>query len=217
MKTDLYQHVTDQIVASLEQGVRPWMKRWSAEHGAGRITRPLRANGIPYQGINVLVLWSDAVVKGYSAPIWMTFRQALELNAHVRKGERGSIVVYASTLTRTGTDAETGEESEQSIPFLKSYTVFNVEQVEGLPAHFHAIAEPRLDPMQRMERAEAFFASTRADIRHGGNRAWRYSRTPDLRGPLGENVEPYEGHLRVCDNQDTAAHKGPRSLRPHRG
>ena len=50
MKTDLYRQVTDQIVASLEQGVRPWMKPWNAEHAAGRITRPLRANGIPYQG-----------------------------------------------------------------------------------------------------------------------------------------------------------------------
>ena len=98
MKDDFYQRITDQIVLSLEQGVRPWMKPWNAEHAAGRITRPLRANGIAYQGINVLMLWSEAVVKGYSAPIWMTFRQALELNAHVRKGERGSTVVYASTI-----------------------------------------------------------------------------------------------------------------------
>jgi antirestriction protein ArdC len=92
----------------------------------------------------------------------MTFRQALELNAHVRKGERGSTV----------TDAETGEETEQNISFLKSYTVFNVEQTEGLAAHFHAIAEPRLDPVQRIERAESFFANTKADIRHGGNMAY---------------------------------------------
>jgi antirestriction protein ArdC len=179
MKTDLYSKVTGQIVLSLEQGVRPWMQPWSAEHAAGRITRPLRGNGIPYQGINVLVLWSEAVTKGYSAPIWMTFRQALELDAHVRKGERGSTVVYASTVTRTGTKpapvqtgAETGEETAETIPFLKSYTVFNVEQIEGLPAQFHAIAEPRLDPVQRIERAESFFAATRADIRHGGNMAY---------------------------------------------
>jgi antirestriction protein ArdC len=172
MKTDLYQSVIDRIVASLEQGVRPWTRPWSAEHAAGRITRPLRANGLAYQGINVLVLWGESVTKGYSAPIWMTFRQALELNAHVRKGERGSTIVYASKITRTGTDAETGEETEQAISFLKSYTVFNVEQIEGLPAHFHAIAEPRLDPVQRIERAEAFFASTKADIRHGGNMAY---------------------------------------------
>ncbi len=78
------------------------MKPWSAEHAAGRITRPLRANGIAYQGINVLVLWSEAVTKGYAAPIWMTFRQAVELGACVRKGEHGSTVVYASTFTRTG-------------------------------------------------------------------------------------------------------------------
>ena len=113
MKSDLYQRITDKIVSELEQGVRPWMKPWSAEHAAGRITRPLRANGIPYQGINVLVLWCEAITKGYSAPIWMTFRQALELNAHVRKGEHGSLVVYASTITRTETDDETGEETEQ--------------------------------------------------------------------------------------------------------
>jgi antirestriction protein ArdC len=172
MKTDLYKHVTDQIVASLEQGVRPWMKPWNAEHAAGRITRPLRANGLAYQGINVLVLWSEAVAKGYSAPIWMTFRQALELNAHVRKGERGSTIVYASTVTRSGTDKETGEDTQETIPFLKSYTVFNVEQIEGLPPHFHAIAEPRLDPVQRIERAEAFFANTKADIRNSGNMAY---------------------------------------------
>ena len=134
MKSDLYQSVTDRIVSSLEQGVRPWMQPWSAEHAAGRITRPLRANGVAYQGINVLVLWGEAITKGYSAPIWMTFRQALELNAHVRKGERGSTVVYASTITRSGTDETTGEETEQAIPFLKSYTVFNVEQIEDLPA-----------------------------------------------------------------------------------
>ena len=64
MKTDLYNKVTDQIIAALEQGVRPWMKPWSAEHAAGCITRPLRANGTPYQGINVLVLCGDAVSKG---------------------------------------------------------------------------------------------------------------------------------------------------------
>jgi antirestriction protein ArdC len=127
---------------------------------------------LAYQGINVLVLWSEAMSKGYSAPIWMTFRQALELNAHVRKGERGSTVVYASTITRSGTDEKTGEESEQSIPFLKSYTVFNVEQIEDLPAQYHAVAEPRLDPVQRIEGADAFFATTGADIRHGGNRAY---------------------------------------------
>jgi len=78
-RSDIYTRITDKIVADLEQGVRPWLKPWSAEHAAGKITRPLRHNGIPYNGINVIMLWSAAVAKGYSCPLWLTFKQALEL------------------------------------------------------------------------------------------------------------------------------------------
>lgn len=171
MKQDVYERVTAHIVAELEKGVRPWMKPWNAEHAAGRITRPLRANGQPYRGINVLMLWGAASECGFSAPIWMTFKQAQELGAHVRKGEKGNLVVYANTITKTETD-DNGQESERDIPFMKGYTVFNVEQVEGLPAHFYALAEPAADSVQRIERAETFFAATRADIRNGGDRAY---------------------------------------------
>lgn len=172
MKKDIYERVTDKIIAELEKGVRPWVRPWNGEHAAGRITRPLRANGVPYRGINVVMLWAEAVEKGYAAPIWMTFRQAQELGGHVRKGESGSLVVYASTFSKTETDGASGEETERDIPFLKGYTVFNVEQVEGLPEHFHTPAQAPLDPVQRIAGAEAFFAATKADIRHGGNRAF---------------------------------------------
>lgn len=172
MKADVYTRVTDKIVADLENGVRTWLKPWNAEHAAGRITRPLRFNGTPYNGINVLMLWASAVERGFAAPIWMTFKQASALGGHVRKGEKGSLVVYANTITRTEVDADTGEEEERDIPFMKGYTAFNVEQIEGLPAHYYAVAEPQLDPVERIERAEAFFAATRADFRHGGNQAY---------------------------------------------
>ena len=109
MRTDVYQKITDQIVAALETGVRPWHQPWNAEHSAGRITRPLRGNGIPYQGINVLMLWSAAVTKGYTCPLWLTFKQAIELGGHVRRGEAGALVVYANSITRTETDGN-GEE-----------------------------------------------------------------------------------------------------------
>jgi hypothetical protein len=72
------------------------------------------------------------VAKGYSAPIWMTFKQALELGAHVRKGEHGSLVVFADRFAKTEV-SDTGSETERQIPFLKAYTAFNVEQIEGLP------------------------------------------------------------------------------------
>lgn len=105
--------------------------------GSGRIVRPLRANGIPYQGINVIMLWSEAVAKGYASPVWMTFKQALNLKAAVRKGEHGSLVVYADKIVRTEANSETGEEEARAIPFMKGYTVFNVERIEGLAEHFH--------------------------------------------------------------------------------
>jgi antirestriction protein ArdC len=122
-RQDVYTRITGQIVASLEQGVRPWMKPWSGENAAGRITRPLRHNGTPYSGINILMLWAASVERGFASPMWMTFNQARELNAHVRKGEKGSLVVYANTFTRAEENSE-GEEIEREIPFLKGYTLW---------------------------------------------------------------------------------------------
>jgi antirestriction protein ArdC len=175
---DVYSRITNKIIADLEQGVRPWMKPWSADHAAGRITRPLRHNGIPYKGINVIMLWSASVTKGYACPLWLTFKQAVELGGHVKKGESGELVVYANTITRTETD-DKGEETEREIPFMKGYTVFNAEQCEDLPALYTAKAEPpALTPLQRIERADQFFAATGADIRHGGTRAY-YAEGPD--------------------------------------
>jgi antirestriction protein ArdC len=183
MRTDVYERITNQIVAELEKGVRPWLKPWNAEHAAGRITRPLRANGIPYRGINVVMLWSAAMEKGYAAPIWITFKQANGLGASVRKGEQGSLVVYADKITRRETDADTGEESERAIPFMKGYTVFNVEQVQGLPPHFYAKAAPPTETVERIERAEAFFAATGANVVHGGSQACYVISRDDIHMP----------------------------------
>jgi len=170
-RADVYTRVTDTIIAELEAGVRPWTRPWSAEHLAGRISRPQRATGQAYSGINVILLWAEAVARGFSAPIWITFRQALTLGAHVRKGERGATVVYANRITRTEA-GDDGADVERSIPFLKAYTVFNVDQVEGLPAHFYATGAPVLEPSQRIAHAERFFTATRAEIRHGGGQAY---------------------------------------------
>jgi antirestriction protein ArdC len=194
MRADVYTRITNTILAELEQGTRPWFKPWSAEHAAGRITRPLRANGIPYRGINVLMLWAEAESKGYTAPIWITYNQALDLKAHVRKGEQGSLVVFASKTTRTEINAATGDETERDIPFLKGYTVFNVEQVEGLPAQYYATAEKTLDPVERIAHADAFLAATGARVGHGGNRAF-YSGSEDrIQMPLFEAFRDAESY-----------------------
>lgn len=211
-KSDIYARITDHIVAELEKGVRPWLKPWNAEHAAGRITRPLRHNGIPYQGINVVMLWSASVACGYAAPIWMTFKQAQELGGHVRKGEKGNLVVYANMLTKTETNADTGEEEEHAIPFMKGYTVFNIEQIEDLPAPFYAPTEPRLDPVRRIDHAEQFFANTHADIRHSGNRAF-YSVTHDhVQMPPFESFRDAESYYATLSHECTHWTRHPARL-----
>lgn len=209
---DVYSQITDRIIEQLEQGERPWQKPWNAEHAAGRITRPLRSNGIPYQGINIIMLWGAAAAAGYSAPIWMTFKQAMELGGHVRKGEKGELVVYASTFKRTEVDDKTGDEEERDIPFMKGYTVFNVEQIDSLPDHFYAPAEQRLDPVQRIASADAFFAATGANIRHGGNMAY-YTVTNDyVQMPPFETFRDAESYYATLAHEVTHWTRHPKRL-----
>ena len=200
-KQDIYTRITNEIVSHLERGVRPWVKPWTAEHAAGRIARPLRHNGKPYSGINVLSLWAYAMAQNFAAPIWMTFKQATELDGHIRKGEKGSLVVYADSITRKETDDKTGDETEREIPFLKGYTVFNVEQIDGLPAVYYANAAPQLDPVARIERAERFFAALGAVIGQGGNRAF-YSVTNDT-----IQMPPFVSFLDADSYYATLAHE----------
>lgn len=199
-RTDVYERVTSKIVEELERGVRPWLKPWNAEHAAGRITRPLRHNFTPYKGINILMLWAAAEISGYGCPIWLTFQQAKELGGHVKKGEHGSPVVYASTFTKTDSD-EQGDEIEKKIPFLKQYTVFNVEQVDELPQHFYQKASEPTSIMERIEDADRFFAATKAEIRYGGTRAY-YALEKDY-----VQMPPYETFRDVESHAATLAHE----------
>ena len=149
------------------------------------------------------MLWSASVMKGYACPLWLTFKQALELGGNVRKGEHGELVVYANRITRTETD-DKGEEIEREIPFLKGYTVFNAEQCEGLPAQYSAKAEPpALPPAARIERADRFFAATGAEIRHGGTRAY-YAEGPDyVQMPPFETFRDAESHAATLAHELT--------------
>lgn len=201
-KSDIYTTITNKIIADLEKGNLTWAQPWQAGHAAGAISRPLRAEGKPYQGINTLILWIAAMDKGYDAPIWMTYKQAQELGAQVRKGEKGTQVVYSSSFKAHETN-ETGEEIEKEVPFLKTYTVFNVEQIEGLPGHFYAKTTPQEQQIDRIEKAEQFFKNTHAEIRHGGNQAF-YSPTHDfVQMPKFETFTDAESYYGVLGHEMT--------------
>jgi antirestriction protein ArdC len=126
-----------------------------------------------YSGINVLILWGAVIEQGFADQSWLTFRQALSLGGHVRKGERGTTVVYADRFTpedERRRAAETGDEPG-AIPFLKRFTVFNTDQCEGLPEEVAASAIPP-PPGQIEPQAEALIAATGANFRIGGARAY---------------------------------------------
>ena len=129
-KFNLYQVVTDRIIASLKAGVIPWEKPWKAsQHTGGPFPRNF-STGRPYRGINIMLLWSSC----YSSPFWISFNQARELNGSVRKGEKGTqIVFYKQLRSRTTKDDNSAKDEDRRPPFVLTYhTVFNVEQCDGL-------------------------------------------------------------------------------------
>ncbi len=173
-RKDLYQEVTDKIVAELEAGRAPWAQPWGAAHVETPLSLPKNgATGRSYSGINILLLWGAAIEGGRSCQTWLTFKQALALGGCVRKGERGAMVVYADRFTPKDEQqraAETGEDARQ-VPFLKRYTVFNADQCDGLPEGLTASALP-LPERELIPHAEGLIAATGADFRIGGDKAF---------------------------------------------
>jgi antirestriction protein ArdC len=211
-RIDHYTRITAGIVRQLEQGVRPWHQPWKMKHSAGGISRPLRSNGEAYHGINVVVLWLTAFEKQYVSPLWVTFQQAKELGGFVKKGEKGTGIVYANSFEKKETDHETGEEKTERIPYLKSYTVFNAEQVEGLPEKFYAKIENPLSLEQRLEMAETYFARTKADIRHGGGKAYYRPADDFVQMPPFESFTSRESYYSTLAHECTHWTKHERRL-----
>jgi antirestriction protein ArdC len=199
-RNDIYERVTERIASQLEEGVRPWVQPWSAKSRSGQISRPMRHNGEPYSGMNVLLLWSEAMARGFSATIWMTFKQASELGAHVRKGETSSTVIYAGRFTKTETNPA-GDEVERDIPFLRTYGVFNVEQIDGLPDNFHRQSDRVPEPVERIKCADRFFANVGAKLRHGGNQAYYAPATDHIQMPPRETFRDAGSYAAVLAHE----------------
>lgn len=173
-RATLYDEITDKIIAELEAGRVPWVQPWGTEAAKAPLSMPRNAaSARPYSGINVLILWGAVIERGFAGQSWLTFRQALALGGHVRKGERGTTVVYADRFVPADERRrarEMGEEA-QAIPFLKRFTVFNTDQCEGLPADVATTAPMPLPGMIEPQ-VEALIKATGIDFRIGGNRAF---------------------------------------------
>lgn len=152
-RRDIAAEITAKIVVELEAGVMPWRKPWDgARTGA---VLPRRATGDSYRGVNVILLWSAAIERGYISPYWLTFNQAVKLGAQVRKGEKGEVVVYYGQGVRKRVD-QAGAEIEDPFRFLKWYVVFSADQIDNLPARFHPA--PVASSLEPLAFHEAWFA-----------------------------------------------------------
>lgn len=176
---DIYQTVTDKIITELEAGTVPWLRPWSGDDDLA----PRNAfSQRPYRGINAILLGMEAHLSGYSTNQWLTFRQAQQLGACVRKGERSSMIIYYEAKMVEKTDADTladGDEPEKRfIPLIKVFNVFNLDQIDGLSEAFRAIP-PADSDWNASEVVERIIAGSGADIRHQGFRAF-YSPPNDL-------------------------------------
>jgi antirestriction protein ArdC len=182
-RVNLYDEVTDRIVKQLEQGCVPWVQPWQTSGGAFAL--PVNAaTSRYYTGINILILWDAASARGFGANRWLTFRQSLSLGGNVRKGERGTTACYADSFIPRGEQErarEAGDEPSR-VPFLKRFTLFNVEQCENLPAEL--LEPPReVSENEIHADADALIAATNADIRIGGGEAFYHRGDDYIRVP----------------------------------
>ncbi|MBB4370976.1 antirestriction protein ArdC [Bradyrhizobium sp. cir1] len=202
-RANLYSEITDKIIAELEAGRVPWVQPWGTAAAKAPLAMPKNAStNRQYSGVNILILWGAVIERGFAGQSWLTFRQALSLGGHVRKGERGTTVVYADRFVPNDEKrraAETGEDA-QAIPFLKRFTVFNVEQCEELPDGMATAAPP--PPAGLIEpTVDALIKASGIAFRIGGDRAF-YATAEDY-----VQVPPPQAYFEPINWHRTALHE----------
>ena len=173
-RDNINREITDKIIAELERGIVPWVQPWTASRQLCPLGLPI--NGLTrrsYSGINILLLWSALEERGFASPYWVTFKQCIAMGGSVRKGEKGTHVYFADKFVpqKEKARAEEAGDEPHAIAFLKRYTVFNVEQCDGLPKGLIASPVAKTE-RQIVPEAEALIGATGADFRIGGDQAF---------------------------------------------
>ena len=199
-RPDIYRTITDQIIAQLEKGCVPWVQPWDSGHAA--IGLPYNAASLRrYSGVNILTLWNAAASRGFSTQGFLTYRQAAALGGTVRRGERGTAIVYTRRVARRDDGGETVATEGSpagSFSFLRAFTVFSTEQCEGLPADI--VAKPAATASDKiLPAARSLIDSTGADFRIGGPQAF-YNPVQDFVAvpPPEAFHEPVNWHRTAC-------------------
>lgn len=174
-KTDIYQTVTDSIVAALEAGVKPWVCPWQRVAGMTGIPTNY-TTGAAYSGMNIMLLWCSASQQGFTDPRWLTYKQAQAEGAQVRKGVKGTTGIFYSMLEKENENGDV-----ENIPMLKTFTLFNAQQIDGLPlpAEVSLVGEQEeiFDPLPKVE---ALFKQSGAAVTERGQAAYFNSETDEI-------------------------------------
>lgn len=174
---DVYAAVTDRIIAQLEKGCIPWRKEWKASKGSQLPSNFI--TGKPYRGINIWLL----VPAGFADSRWLTYKQAQEIGAQVRRGEKGTPIVFWSLWNKPAKPAAAGDDEEKAIPFARQYTVFNVEQCDGIPVEL-PFEQPTFEPIPAAQAiADEYLQRAGIELRHGGPRAYYSPRLDYIQMP----------------------------------
>ena len=178
MDTDIHQTITNQIIEAMESARTRGRRLWDSQPSL-----PLNlTTGKPYSGINVLMLWAAGLRNGYTSPYWLTYKQAADKGGQVRKGERSTLCVFYKPWESENTNPATGETETTRGAVLKSFRVFNVDQIDGIEA---PAPEPR-PAFVAIEDAERILAASPAPIHMGGTQAFYRPATDTIHLPPRE-------------------------------
>lgn len=174
---DVYQRVTDRLLSALET-CGPWERPWLGVGGSSSMPVNV-ATGRQYRGSNIVMLWMAAMEHGYSRNVWGTFKQWQEQGASVRKGEKGTPVIWFSMLERKSEQQGEGEDETTRFPCARCSWVFNADQVDGYaaPTVETAPTGPAFDPC---EQAEALMLASGAKVSHAGVQAFYRPGTDEI-------------------------------------
>lgn len=187
-KSDFYQQITDQIIEALESGVKPWVCPWNMTEQSGMPSNA--STGAHYNGMNIMLLWMSATMQNFSSSSWMTFKQAQEKGGQVRKGEKGTHIFFYNMIEKK----EKGTDEVEHYAMLKTYCVFNIDQIDGLPESMYrpVVAVNDEVTVRSLEHVEYFLKATGANIVYNGQRAFYRSSTDEIVIPDVERFSSIE-------------------------
>lgn len=183
MKSDLYQMVTDKIINLIETNKTELKSLWTKKDGSGSLPINFKTKQ-NYSGINILLLWDSTLTNDFTSNYWLTFKQAQDLGGHVKKGQKGTTLVYYNVMKKELDSIKNpGEKAEVAIPFLKSFTVFNMDQIADIEV-------PAIEEKTEFDGnllAEEILKHSQANINEQGNNAFFRRSTDEIYLPARES------------------------------